>query len=273
MRYLLLLLVTGFIPVLLSAQTNDPEYVEKPVGSKKNLHYTTKWYIHPNFGYYNHLQGLDKGVATDLLVRLPKSGMYSNLISASYFPKVFGGKWGAELTFMTISALSRDKNNLLEDTLISTFNRRFEAAKKDTLTDFDEASMMKLRLMIGVNYRLIKDRWLLMPRLLFTSSSLDMRDYEGVWKETGTNIYYKYAARSVLSSSIVNGFTAGFTAGYAVGYQTILTFSATYTNFFVRLAYDEELTNLYTGEYKINRVDYSKSISTLALGVGLIFQF
>lgn len=239
--------------------------------------YLNKWYFKPTLGYFQSFNLVSPHDVNNLFLSYPKQAFSSSILSFNFFPKILDRRLGLEINTYSIMGSATQYGIGVESDYIYSFGRKLENLSGNTADSLRRSqSKNSFRSYnIGVSYRISKGKWLLMPRVTFGSMGIEMTDIEGIWKEYGTNYYYKYSLNILgAKRSSIPIYSVGHTLGYALSYSTSLICDVSLSYARINFGYEETLTNIYSHQRDYNIVE-SNPIVILGLraGLGILVEF
>ncbi len=231
-----------------------------------------KWHIKPAAGVNVPLTKLLGNGITDNLIGYDDHSFYWQIFSGTFF---FHRSWGVELTCQTGVSnrfLNRHKRFISE--IENTYGDRYYTSSS---SDADTDRFLPIggnidRFLVGLVYRIQKQKLLLMPRLLFGVTPFQTNSGQAFLKEKGTNTLLEISYDT--DSSQVENFTIApaFTIGYRLGKRTVANLDAMMSFYSAGFDYTESRRNTFTQRTQTKIIPYQKDIITFSVGVGLIIE-
>ncbi|MFT5337814.1 MAG: hypothetical protein ACI9YL_001826 [Luteibaculaceae bacterium] len=232
----------------------------------------SKWFIKHTLGLNNPFNALLNNEITDHLLDYDDHSYFTQSFSGNFF---FLKNWGAELTFQAgNSGKAQGQAEKFNAELRNIFGTKyFVRPRSGAEYNPDNIRLGSIeRVYVGIVYRLEKTRFLLLPKFLVGFTSLYADKGGADLKEKGTNTVLRVSYDPGNRPKKHVSFAPAFTVGYRLSEHLFLNLDLQYSYFKTDIEFIKETRNLYTDEFILESIKYKKSINTLTIGAGLIFE-
>jgi len=238
-----------------------------------SLAYKSKWQTRLIVGTNIPMTKLLQGVETDYLLQYDDNSFYWQILSISYF---FHKHWGLEFNYQaaTSSRIRQKSDNFATNMQLQYGDRYYVTPGAGVMydDDFNFFSGDFERGFLGVIYRFETNKFYMYPKF-----SIGVTSFYADWgrvdlKEKNSNIQCRVGYSKGKYRPVDNFILApSVSFGYILSRRFFLNADVMFSYFRPNFVFEKTTTNLYTGERTVEHFDYKKGISTLSLGVGLIF--
>jgi hypothetical protein len=228
-----------------------------------------KWIIRPSIGYNIPISTLSGGYITDNLVGFRSKTYYFQFISSTYF----FNNLGIEFSFAAINnSKISNRSDKFESEVINKYSDQFyiTASTSEANTDFNIVSRSIIRGGIGPVYKIEKDKFILIGRIMFMKTGIATEYGSADLKDKGTNERISINWKSGSMGKDVFTINPSITLGYKLFDKIFLDFDINYWQYKIDFEYAESRKNLNTKEIQIQKYTYSDLIKEISLGVGFI---
>lgn len=241
------------------------------VSGQDSLAYKSKWQTRFLVGTNIPMTKLLQGKETDYLLQYDDNSYYWQILSISYF---FHKHWGLELNYQArTSSRVRQRGDNFTAKMQSEYDDKYYVSPRTgaMYDDFNFLSGDMERAYLGVIYRFEANKLYVYPKFSIGVTSF-YTDWGGAeLKEKNANINYIVNYSSGKRPNDHFTLAPSFSFGYKITKRFYFNADIMFSHYKTDIVYEKKFTNLYTKESTVEYFDYKKSISTLSLGVGLIF--
>jgi hypothetical protein len=223
-----------------------------------------RWTFNPGMGIDIPLTQLKTGMLTDELVHYSNQAFYYQpLLSGIYWNE----HWGVDVIFQIRPSTVDDKGiSRIEEFIQDSYGSShfiYDQSKRMDRHSINE------RPLIGLCYRIQRNRWLSTAKMYVGSTSIQLNGYTFDLKEHNTNLYKKvtFEPKEVLVEPVTWAF--GLSQNYYLTKRLSLRFDMMYSFFKSNFELTETHTNLFTTHSDTKIYSYNKGIHNLSLGIGL----
>ena len=242
-----------------------------------SLAYKSKWQTKILVGTNIPITKLFQGAETDYLLQYDDNSYYWQILSISYF---FHKHWGLEFNYQagTSSKIKQRGNNFMTN-MQSEYSDKYYV-NPSTGVIYNNGFWGDVeRGYLGVIYRFETNNVYVYPKFAIGVTSFGADWGRADLKEKNSNIEYSvlYLNAKRKNTGALATATDHFTIapsvsfGYKLSKHFYLNADIMFSYYKTNIMYEKTTKNLYTNETTVNYFDYKKSISTLGLGVGVIF--
>lgn len=237
--------------------------------SKSDSVQFSRWYIKPAIGLNTPISNLLKGELSDHLISYDDHSFYLQLISGNLF---FTKNWGVEFTYQLNAATSKSNSRSDFATGINDFASGNYFVNPDGTEYTGIASTNFDKVLIGAVYRIEKQRFLILPKLLFGLISYSAETENIVLKQRNSNSIYKLSYTPNESAGGEFILSPAITLGYRLNKFILLNCDFQYSIFNSSLVYEHAFRNTFTNDTRITTIDYGGMKQSFSVGVGLIVE-
>ena len=227
----------------------------------------TKWYLKPAIGVNLPITKLLTGELTDNLFGYNDHSNYIQFLSVNYF---FNQKWGIEFTYQ----IGKSDNTLgRSDRFYSAIDEHYNSKYYiSNNAGFDDTAIIE-KGYIGAVYRIEKRSYIILPKLLISSTSFYTDWGEAKLKEKGSHhiLDVSYSAGDRRLKEYFNIIPA-ITFGYRISNKFFVNIDFFYSYFKSNIEFIKETRDVFSRDTTTKKFNYKKGIHNVSIGFGLIYE-